>query len=365
MMNNRSLFHKNDFKICNVPVPDGYPQSQTHAGIAYVQEKLGGYSYWLTSSPFPNKKTSKLILMLKIVLKRYLFQNDIKRTNYTNTNIKRKGEDFENPMLYFANEDESGMCPVNFIPFENNPLMDKPDDIYGGGTYCSDPDIFIENSNIYILNRETYRRYYYPETNTYGPFLRINFIVGSLVNNKFVIKSIDSKFTDNDLACSPCFLKYKEKYRYMYLVTNSYNDGLICEKMVVRSDNTIEGKFEDKKNINIEGGKYIPWHFSVFNYKEKLFAIVACVIKGKKGRCYQMLGEFDDSLDNLFIYQTPLTDLKSYRGAAFVREDGVFVLYSTTVHEKIKDSKSVDGRDIIMAYKPFNTLLKEIKQNNK
>lgn len=358
------VFDKKDFILCDVPVPVGYPQSQTHAGIAYVQEKLGGYSYWLTSSPFPNKKPFRPILNLKIFLKRYLFNNITQDTVNTNTNIKKKGEDFENPMLYFANEDENGTSPVKFIPFESNPLMDKPDDLYGGGTYCSDPDIFIENTNVYILNRESYRKYYYPETKTYGPFLRINLVIGKLENNKFVIKNIDTKFTDNDLACSPCFHKYKERYLYMYLVTNSYNDGLACEKMVVRSDDTIEGKFEDKKNITIEGGKYIPWHFSVFKHKNKLYAIVACVIKGKKGRCYQMLGEFDDSLDNLTIYQTPLTDLKSYRGAAFVREDGVFVLYSTTVHEKIMGSKAVDGRDVIMAHKPFKDVLIDLKKNN-
>jgi hypothetical protein len=46
-----------------------------------------------------------------------------------------------------------------------------------------------------------------------------------------------------------------------------------------------------------------------------------------------------------------------------VREDGLFVLYSTTVYEKLKCSKSVDGRDVIMASMPFNDLLKQLRNN--
>lgn len=365
----KSVFQKKDFKLCDVPVPDGYPQSQTHAGIAYIPNKLGGYSYWLTSSPFPNKKTNKFILKLKILIKRILnsyITSNISKSSHSKKdtqNIKKRGEDFENPMLYFANEDENSLPPTKFIPFKDNPLMDKPEDLYGGGTYCSDPDIFIENSDVYILNRESYRRYYCKETNTYDPFVRINLIIGGLEKNDFYIKNISTKFTDNEIAGSPCIFKYNEKYHYIYLVTNSYNDGLPSEKMVVRSDTKITGEFEKRKNINIHGGKYEPWHFSVFNHNDRLYAIVACIIKGEKGRCYQMLGEFDKELNNLTIYQTPLTDFKSYRGAAFVREDGLFVLYSTTVHEEIKGSQSVDGRDIIMAHKPFKDVLMEVNNN--
>lgn len=361
-MSIRSIFKKRDFKVCNVPVPEGYPQSQTHAGIAYVPQKLGGFSYWLVSSPFPNKRSIKIILYFKIRLKHIL--DSRKREIIQNSKKKKRGEDYENPMLYFGNEEKNGEPVVNFVPFEGNPLMDKPVDLYGGGTFCSDPDIFIESSNIYILNRETYRNYYYSSTNSFAPYLRVNLIIGKIEKNKFTVKRVDTKFTDNDLACSPCLTKYKNQYHYIYLVTNSYNDGKEVEKMVVRSDNSIDGEFIDRKNIKIVGGKFIPWHISVFTHNETLYAIVACIKKGKKGRCYQMLGEFDNDLEKLTIFQKPLTNLRSYRGAAFVREDGVFVLYSTTVHEKIIGSKSVDGRDIIMTYKPFNELLKELKHNH-
>ena len=75
-----------------------------------------------------------------------------------------------------------------------------------------------------------------------------------------------------------------------------------------------------------------------------------------------MLGEFNQDLSCLKIYQTPLTDYSSYRGAACVNKNGEFVLYNTTVHEKIAGSKSVDGRDVIMAHMQFDKLLGIIRE---
>ena len=45
---NAPVFQKADFTLCDVPVPKGYPQSQTHAGVAFFENK-----YYLTTSPFP------------------------------------------------------------------------------------------------------------------------------------------------------------------------------------------------------------------------------------------------------------------------------------------------------------------------
>lgn len=354
-----SIFKKNDFILCDVPVPIGYPQSQTHAGISYVPSKLNGYSYWLVSSPFPNKKPNRLIIIIKKALKSILLKNISIKTK--NNNNKVTGEDYENPMLYFANETEKGEPPIKFIPFRDNPLMDKPKDIYGGGTYCSDPDIFIENSDVYILNRETFRRYYFKEKNQYSSYTRINLLHGKVVDSEFKIINIDTKFTEIDLAGSPCIINFNDKYHYIYLITNSYNDGKDIGKLVIRSDNTIEGRFESKKIARVDGGNFIPWHLSVFQHNGTLYSVVACIIKGNKRRCYQMLGEFDNNLDTLKIYQIPLTNLNSYRGSAFVREDGEFILYSTTVFEKFTGSKSIDGREIIVAHKKFDLILKELQ----
>lgn len=350
----KTIFTKNDFTLCYVPVPKEYPQSQTHSGIAYVPKKLGGYQYWLITSPYPNIKRPLIITYLHILLKKIfgkaLFKEII-------------GEDFENPMLYFANNKSNGLPPTEFIPYPFNPLMNKPTDKYGLGSFCSDPDIFILKNKFFILNRETIRKSFDQRTGKLDYILRINLINGSIKDDMFHIINIESKFDSNDNAISPCLTYFQNKYRYLYLVTNSYNTGGNFQKLVLRSDQSIEGKFDDEKIINVDNGKYEPWHFSVFQHMDKLYAIVACILKGQKGRCYQMFGEFDDSLERLTIFQKPLTEIKSYRGSACVREDGMFVLYSSTVNENLKGSKSVDGRDIIMAHMPFESLLSKVKNN--
>lgn len=115
----------------------------------------------------------------------------------------------------------------------------------------------------------------------------------------------------------------------------------------------------NKTFINIEKGNYEPWHFSVFDFEDKLYAIIACVRHGEKQRCWQMLGEFDEGLTTLKIYQTPLTDYKSYRGSALVTDYGDFVFYNSVVNEKIKKGKSVDGREVIVASRSFESLIKK------
>ena len=116
--------------------------------------------------------------------------------------------------------------------------------------------------------------------------------------------------------------------------------------------------------VAVESGHLLPWHMSLFSYDDKLYTIIACVEKGDKSKkIWQMFGEFSDDLSKLIVFPRPLTDYNSYRGAALVNEQGIFILYSTTVHEHILGSKSVDGRDVVMAHMPFTDLCREIKQN--
>ena len=75
----------------------------------------------------------------------------------------------------------------------------------------------------------------------------------------------------------------------------------------------------------------------------------------------QYLGRFDKDLTMLHIYRKPLVGLNSYRGAACILSDEMFVLYTTTVHENIKGSKSVDGRNVLLAYTYFPELLKVLQ----
>ena len=128
---------------------------------------------------------------------------------------------------------------------------------------------------------------------------------------------------------------------------------------------TVDGFSNEHKweNVEVKVEGYTPWHLSVFSYKSVYYAIVACVKHGEKQRCWQMLGKFNDNLSQLKIFNTPLCDYNSYRGAALVDHSGEFILYNTTVHERIKGSKAVDGRDVVLAHKPFDEVLKIVNSN--
>ena len=99
-----------------------------------------------------------------------------------------------------------------------------------------------------------------------------------------------------------------------------------------------------------------PWHISLFQYDEVMYAIIACVRQGESHRCWQVLGEFSKDLSMLTIYQTPLTDYKSYRCSAYVDKTGEFLLYTSTVGENINGGESVDGREILFAHVKFSEL---------
>ncbi len=117
-----------------------------------------------------------------------------------------------------------------------------------------------------------------------------------------------------------------------------------------------------REKICVNSDEFTPWHMSLFLHNDKLYTVVACVQKGQSHRCWQMLGEFNEDLTRLTIYQKPLSDYRAYRGSAMITNSGEFVLYNTTVFEKVRGSKAVDGRNVVMAHMPFNELLEILKR---
>lgn len=63
-----TIFRKDEFELCEVPVPEGYPQSQTHCGVICVDG-----SYILSTSPYPVPKRSKWLVYIMAVLKKISF----------------------------------------------------------------------------------------------------------------------------------------------------------------------------------------------------------------------------------------------------------------------------------------------------
>ena len=339
-----AVFSEHDFNLCDIPVPDNYPQSQTHAGVA----PINGYVI-LTSSPFPSITEKVALRYLKAIIRKVSYGRFCKLV---------RGESYENPCLYISDAGK----PTEFRLMQTRPLMEQPDPYYGYPSFNSDPDLFVENETIYVINRMIFRTRLTPGRNRDEYMIRHYFIKGILDNGRFKYLSTRLIYESDDLSVSPCLTKFRNGYIMTNLYTNCYNDGESFEGLRYVSGDTIESvtSRHDWMDISVDTSKYLPWHMSLFVHEEKLYTIVACVKRGEDHRCYQMLGVFSDGLTKLRIYDTPLCNYNSYRGSAYVSNDGIFHLYSTTVNEKIRGGKSVDGREVIYASMPFKELLKKI-----
>ena len=344
------VFQQSDFVLCNVPVPVGYKQSQTHSGVASYDGK-----FFLTTSPYPSGGEIKWKSYLRAAL------------NKLSINLIKPfiPEQWENPLLYVGVTFDPSAFPVDFKLMQSTPLMPPPDPYYGLPAFNSDPDIHIEDGIIHVLNRQTYRTKICPGEPLNKYRNRIYHIYGRIDNDRFYYLGTELLIDTDNLVCSPCLTKFKGHYLLTELETNSYNEGDNFKGLYIATSDSIAGFKEHKEWTKVEvlSGKYLPWHMSLFSYDDRLYTIIACVEKGVSHRLWQLLGEFDHDLKTLRVYNIPLTDFKSYRGSAFVNSDGIFVLYNTTVHEKIKGGQSVDGREIIMAHMPFEQLLTIVREN--
>lgn len=337
------IFKKKDFTLCDVKVPDSYPQSQTHVGIAFYDS-----NYYLTCSPYPVKKQGYL---------ESYWQAFLQKLSRGKHGSPIDAERFENPLFYIGQLTSRSMPPTIFKPLQPFPLMETPDPIYGGRAYNSDPDIFIEDSKVYILNRTYYRRS--APNGMVSKEVLISLICGSLDQGFFHLASIEEFKRTSKSLISPCLIKYNGEFVFTQLETNSAIDGNSFDGLFIQKARTIEGlKCNDEyMQVIVESNGLLPWHMSLFSYGQRLFSIITCVEKGKKSHLWQMLGEFSSDLLRIKIHPRPLTNYNSYRGAAVV-VDEEFVLYSTTLNNKVIGSKSVDGRDIIMAHMPMEELIR-------
>ena len=344
---NKPIFTREQFTLCDVPAPKGYPQSQTHSGVAVHEGRV-----YLTTSPYPGKRYSLNVSRLRKLLRILSGGLLCKPMN---------GEAFENPCLYVGQGGEDSI-PTHFVSMTGKPLMDTPDALYGFPAYNSDPDIYIEGGRFFIMNRIVYRAKV--TKGHYDSITDIYLIKGTEINSKFKLESINLIKEWEEPYVSPCLTKYGDKYVFTYLQSKSALDAKTFEGLFLQTGGSIDELSQNKcyRKVKVNADELLPWHMSLFCCEGKLYTIIACVKKGDKThKKWQMLGEFDTELAELTIYPTPLADYNSYRGSAFVTEDGRFVLYETTVWEKISGGKSLDGREVMMAQCNFSDLLSKMK----
>lgn len=336
------IFKEEDLTLCEVPVPNGYPQSQTHSGVVAYSGRV-----FLTTSPFPQIRCSKL--------KSHFRALSLRLTKGMWPPIY--GDNCENPMLYWG--EKGSDAPISFTPFKGNPFINIPPSLYGYPAFNSDPDIFREGNKLYVLNRE-YIRNYPPGGNIGDVLTRLDMVTFRITDKGADYERCQIIKEEHYSITSPCLAKWNGKYRLIYVDTQSYNEaGADCH-LYYESSEDIHGTYSNRIEICIDGGDYTPWHLSVFQHKGQMYAVVACVYKGEPQRLYQMLGVFKDDLSKLTIFQRPLISIPSYRGSAYISEGGEFILYSTTDKYPLSSSKSVDGKDVVLVKMNFKTLLKEI-----
>ena len=335
------IFKKEDFVLCEVPVPKKYPQSQTHCTAV----KYNGNVY-LVTSPYPAIRKSFLQAAIRFI---------IRKLSFGLVYNKIVGENYENPCLYISKDVDNDLHS-RFQLMQSRPLVESPDSFYDLPSFNSDPNLYIENDQLFILNRTTYRK-------QDGYENRLFLIKGTDDSGHFRLQST-TLFKEGQIPfISPCIISFKEKYLFTYLDTNSYNDGLTYKGLYMSSSDSIENLIscDEWSYVDVITKDYLPWHMSLFVYDSHLYSIVTCIKKGQPQRGYLLLGEFSDNLHQMIIYPVSLSEYNSYRSSAFVDEKGVFVLYNATLREKIKGGKSVDGREIIVAQLPFTEVLKKIK----
>lgn len=344
------IFKHSDLKLCEVPVPVGYPQSQTHLGIAHY-----GGKFYLTASPYPGPVYGKNESRFRHLLRILSFGKLCEIVN---------GEYYENPCLYIG-EDNDNQPPTRFSLMHKSALMDTPDRFYGFPSFNSDPDIFIEKGIIHILNRSVIRTKVYENNRPYDFDTRIYMIKGVDENGLFKLQSIQLVRDTKDSYISPSLTFFRGKYMVSFLDNRIIDRELKFKGLYLSIGNSIEEALNNKVpcRIMINDIDMIPWHMSLFHHNDSLYTIITCVCKGDVSlKMWQMLGRFSDDLSRLEIYPTPLTDYNSYRGSALVDDYGNFILYTPTVHERVTGASSVDGRDVLVGIKKFDDVLTLLKQ---
>jgi len=327
-----AIFNKSNLEYVKADVPETYLQGQTHVGIEYVDNGYLGYTYWLSASP------------------------------YANFNVN-----WENPCVYYANERDGGLPPINFTPHVQNPFQTRPPAIGDILPINSDPAmLYIESKNeMVIINRAT------------GSIDPDNEIFNGDVINYQKVPSLLDKTEVNILytgyeateigsrpMLSPSLIEVGGKIRSYHL---SVSNG-VCFGLSVMEADSIDGrKFKRLPNGSMFGGNIEPWHLDVFQHGGKFYSIVCgndWSVAGENKPLKLYLAESSNGFD-FYIYKRPLLSANSYRSSAFVRGDGMFIMYASVVDtDYLQDPiYSVDGREILLGYMDFNELLGMLQTN--
>ena len=358
----KPYFSKEDIKFCSVPVPpinshkDGvfefteeqkskYGQSQTHPSIVYIPTGFNGHKWWLAATPYPKS-----------------------------TGI------FDNPCIYYGDEDDEGNPPLIFTPIKgvangkytmvNNPIVK----VSNTTTTNSDPDLFFDekNNKLCLISREnTYGfAYYYQESldgQSWTP---------RLDKDEYIIKLGDGMPTE---LVSPAII-IKDGINAIYgLKGVGYLSGELSVNEGINKGITIyNGSFEPK-GMNIVDkasilGKmeFHPWHMDICFYNNKYYLLFCGINRQANRQGLMYLAESEDGLD-FKVFARPICPLNySYYRPSFYIADDKIVIYGCTEggaptdaleYPKAEQDVPVDGRAIFRVIGNFTDLINTLKDD--
>jgi hypothetical protein len=302
-----------NYHWCNIPVPIGYPkQSQTHPSIQFFSEKWRGYSYWMATTPYPDEQI-----------------------------------EYENPCIYRSND------PIVFSPIDQNPILEHP----GGAAYNSDPELFLFEDRLYCIVRENGNSHYLREIKL------LNSIDGQIWSKPFTIYTSNEE--DRQLL-SPSYVRRIDKHLIYFLNGNAgIGRNGKCTGIEIAEADDLNMLFHFSSNgffLNQEEVRIEPWHFDLFEYKNRLYMVLCARDRSKRtlrNPMYTYLAVSDDYV-NFLIYRRPIVRyLKSYRPSAYVDDSGIFHLYFSIIGSFLKDHSD---RNVARTSIPFDYLLNIISE---
>lgn len=356
-----AVFAKGDHHFCSVPIPaindnkDGtfdftaeqiaaYSQSQTHPSIYYNASGWNGHKWWLCTTPYPSA-----------------------------TGV------FENPCMYYADDQQDGTPPVVWTPISgtssgdytvvDNPITKVPNN----ATINSDPDIIVLNNVMYMISREN--------TNHHIPYVQKS-TDGQAWTKRGSTGLWDHTLISQPQMLSTGFIKIGD-YIYGYSCTGTSGNYITVDSeknrgyswgIRIMRGTTFDngGDFAYYKTCYLTGDKWIqPWHMDIFAYNNKYYIICCAREIGVSGGMRVFLAESSDG-ETFKMFARPLLDTYNYyRPTACVKSNGELVIYwSTTGATEVTADElpngssdiSPDGRYIGMSHKKFSTVLRELNE---
>lgn len=366
-----AIFGPDKMFYCSVPVPPinahkdpdytfdftpeqiaGYGQSQTHPSIIYISDGWNGHKYWLATTPYPHAM-------------------DV----------------FENPCIYYGDEDENGNPPRIFTPINgvvsgdyimiDNPVVKVPNNT----NVNSDPDLYFDESpNImYLFSR-------FNQANPMRGYFQKS------ISGQAWTKRDNSNYIDSN--GQPSLMKVGDKVLIfgLYTANNAYDPDAGYVQASSRSLFKIKkGDVSDIQSFQDDGCAVMHGKISIGSYHADFFKddltgkyyliAVATNIEAPNQSSYRLgniyLAESEDGYNWHYFARPLLTSCDMakayYRPTACIRQsDRSLIVYWCTTSgiqnspEYYPNGQSdvpVDGRTIGLSYGNFDAILAKLKDD--